>query len=154
MQNKTFRVFNLVTSFLLITFFFGDIIYDLINGEAKTAHFYLESIFVVAMIILFSFQIREFNTMRNEIASTRQELSTLRKGTTKLINSQINLLNLTGAEKDIAWLIIKGVSYKEIARLCNVSERTINRQVGSIFKKSNTSNRHEFISGFIEDLME
>ena len=105
------------------------------------------------MIFLFIFQIREFNILRDKVASTKEELLVLKKGTTELINSQINLLKFTAAETDIAWLLIKGTSYKEIAKFRNVSERTVNQQVTSIFKKSNVSNRHEFITGFIEDLM-
>ena len=153
MKQTTFQTTNLAISFALILFFFGDIIYDLVNGEAKTAHFYIESTFVIIMVVFFVFQIREFNTMRNRLSSTKKELYNLKKSTADLINSQINLLKLTNAEKDVAWLIIKGNSYKKIAELRGVSERTINQQVGSIFKKSNVANRHEFVSSFIEDLM-
>ena len=153
MKDNTFKLMNLAVSSALILFFFGDVVIDLIEGEAKTAHFYLETAFVVVMTVLFVFQIREFNAMRNEITSTKKELSNLKKSTTELINSQIDLLGLTNAERDVAWLIIKGTSYKKIAELRGVSERTINQQVGSIFKKSNVANRHEFISSFIEDLM-
>ena len=117
-------------------------------------HFYLEVLFVFAMIFLFIFQIREFKVLRGEIASTNEKLLILKKGTTELINSQINLLKFTAAETDIAWLLIKGTSYKDIAKFRNVSERTVNQQVTGIFKKSNVHNRHEFITSFIEDLME
>ena len=153
MNNDTLKSTNLAIYLALILFFFGDIIYDLINGEAKTAHFYIESTFVIILVVFSVFQIREFNAMRNKITSTKNEIHKLKKSTTELINSQINLLGLSNAERDIAWLIIKGTSYKKIAELRGVSERTINQQVSSIFKKSNVANRHEFISGFIENLL-
>ena len=153
MKDNTFKLINLVVSSALIVFFFSDVVIDLSEGEAKSVHFYLETTFVVVMSVLFVFQIREFNAMRSEITSTKKELSNLKKSTTELINSQIDLLELTKAERDVAWLIIKGTSYKKIAELRGVSERTINQQVGSIFKKSNVANRHEFVSSFIEDLM-
>ena len=153
MKDNTFKLINLVVSSALIVFFFSDVVIDLSEGEAKSIHFYLEATFVVVMSVLFVFQIREFNTMRNEITSTKEELTNLKKSTTELINSQIDLLDLTKAERDVAWLIIKGTSYKKIAELRGVSERTVNQQVGSIFKKSNVANRHEFVSSFIEDLM-
>ena len=153
MKINTFQAINLATSLALISFFFVDITIDLIEQEGNSIHFYLEVLFVFAMIFLFIFQIREFKVLRGEIASTNEKLLILKKGTTELINSQINLLKFTAAETDIAWLLIKGTSYKEIAKFRNVSERTVNQQVTSIFKKSNVSNRHEFITGFIEDLM-
>ena len=154
MKINTFQAINLSTSLALISFFFFDVIIDLIEHETKTMHFYLEVLFVFAMIFLFIFQIREFKVLRGEIASTNEKLLILKKGTTELINSQINLLKFTAAETDIAWLLIKGTSYKDIAKFRNVSERTVNQQVTSIFKKSNVRNRHEFITSFIEDLME
>ena len=153
MKINTFQAINLATSLALISFFFIDITIDLIEQEGNSIHFYLEVLFVFAMIFLFIFQIREFKVLRGEIASTNEKLLILKKGTTELINSQINLLKFTAAETDIAWLLIKGTSYKDIAKFRNVSERTVNQQVTSIFKKSNVSNRHEFITGFIEDLM-
>ena len=154
MKINTFQAINLATSLALISFFFIDITIDLIEQEGNSIHFYLEELFVFAMIFLFIFQIREFKVLRGEIASTNEKLLILKKGTTELINSQINLLKFTAAETDIAWLLIKGTSYKDIAKFRNVSERTVNQQVTGIFKKSNARNRHEFITGFIEDLME
>ena len=154
MKINTFQAVNLATSLSLISFFFVDIVIDLIEKEGDTIHFYLELLFVFAMIFLFIFQIREFNILRDKVASTNEELLVLKKGTTELINSQINLLKFTAAETDIAWLLIKGTSYKDIAKFRNVSERTVNQQVTGIFKKSNVCNRHEFITSFIEDLME
>ena len=154
MKINTFQAINLATSLALISFFFFDITIDLIEQEEKTMHFYLEVLFVFAMIFLFIFQIREFKVLRGEIASTNEKLLILKKGTTELINSQINLLKFTAAETDIAWLLIKGTSYKDVAKFRNVSERTVNQQVTGIFKKSNVCNRHEFITSFIEDLME
>lgn len=154
MKINTFQAINLATSIALISFFFIDIAIDLIEQEDNSIHFYLEVLFVFAMIFLFIFQIREFKVLRGEIASTNEKLLILKKGTTELINSQINLLKFTAAETDIAWLLIKGTSYKDIAKYRNVSERTVNQQVTGIFKKSNVCNRHEFITSFIEDLME
>jgi DNA-binding CsgD family transcriptional regulator len=154
MKINTFQAINLATSLSLISFFFIDITIDLIEQEGNSMHFYLEVLFVFAMIFLFIFQIREFKVLRGEIASTNEKLLILKKGTTELINSQINLLKFTAAETDIAWLLIKGTSYKDIAKFRNVSERTVNQQVTGIFKKSNARNRHEFITSFIEDLME
>jgi len=70
-----------------------------------------------------------------------------------VINDQFKFWNFTKAETEIAWLILKGFSYPDIANLRSVSEKTINQQAGSIFRKSNVKNRHELVSSFIEDLL-
>ena len=69
MKINTFQAVNLATSLALISFFFVDVATDLIEQEGDTIHFYLELMFVFAMIFLFIFQIREFKVLRGEIAS-------------------------------------------------------------------------------------
>ena len=113
MNDNTFKLANIAVSSALILFFFSDVAIDLLEGDAKTIHFYLETMFVVIMATLFVFQVREFNSMQKKIVLAKGELSLLKKGTVDLINSQIDLLNLTNAEREIAWLLIKGISYKK-----------------------------------------
>ncbi len=59
---------------------------------------------------------------------------------------------LTDAERDIAWLVLKGLSFKEIAVLRNRSERTIRQQAGAIYSKSGLGSRSELSACFLEDL--
>jgi hypothetical protein len=126
MNDNTFKLVNIAVSSALILFFSIDVVVDLLEGDAKTIHFYIETFFVVIMTTLFVFHIREFNSMQKNIVLAKGELSLLKKSTVELINSQIDLLKLTNAEREIAWLLIKGVSYKKIAELRSVSERTVN----------------------------
>ncbi len=49
--------------------------------------------------------------------------------------------------------MIKGFSFQENSELREVSEKTIHQQSASIYKKANVHNRHELISGFIEDFI-
>jgi len=79
MKINTFQAVNLATSLALISFFFVDVATDLIEQEGDTIHFYLELMFVFAMIFLFIFQIREFNILRDKVASTNEELLVLKK---------------------------------------------------------------------------
>ena len=79
MKINTFQAVNLATSLALISFFFVDVATDLIEQEGDTIHFYLEFLFVFAMIFLFIFQIREFNILRDKVASTNEELLVLKK---------------------------------------------------------------------------
>ncbi|WP_164707619.1 helix-turn-helix transcriptional regulator [Bathymodiolus thermophilus thioautotrophic gill symbiont] len=69
------------------------------------------------------------------------------------INQTFDKWQLTNAEHDIAWLIIKGYSFKEIAHIRKVSGKTISQQTSIIYKKSNVSNRHELMSNFLEEFI-
>ena len=91
--------------------------------------------------------------MEVEIETSHQELEVLKGGLTREIEKQFNSWQLTPSEKEVAWLILKGISYSDIAKVKDISKRTVDQHSGSIFKKSNSSNRHEFVSGFIEEIL-
>jgi DNA-binding CsgD family transcriptional regulator len=70
-----------------------------------------------------------------------------------LIDQQLNEWNLTKAEKSVTWMVIKGFSFKEIAEIRQVSEKTVHQQTASIYKKSGVKNRHELMGGFLDDFV-
>ena len=55
-------------------------------------------------------------------------------------------------EKDIALLLIKGLSMKEISALRGSSDATVRQQSASVYKKSKLDNRNQLSSYFLEDL--
>jgi len=67
MNDNTFKLVNIAVSSALILFFSIDVVVDLLEGDAKTIHFYIETFFVVIMTTLFVFHIREFNSMQKKI---------------------------------------------------------------------------------------
>lgn len=68
------------------------------------------------------------------------------------INTEFARWGLSEAERDIAWLILKGFSFFEIAELRSRSERTIRQQAGAIYAKAGLRSRAELSAYFLEDL--
>lgn len=60
---------------------------------------------------------------------------------------------LSHCDKEVGLLILKGMSYKEIAILRNVSEKTVRQQAHSIYKKAKLSGRAALSAFFLEDLL-
>lgn len=73
---------------------------------------------------------------------------------TTLINTQFCRWTLSETEKDIAWLVLKGFSFLEIAELRSRSERTVRQQAGAIYTKSGMRSRAELSAFFLEDLFD
>jgi DNA-binding NarL/FixJ family response regulator len=59
---------------------------------------------------------------------------------------------LTRSETDIAFLILKGLSHKEIARVRASAEATVRQQARSIYEKSGLTGRAELAAFFLEDM--
>ena len=61
---------------------------------------------------------------------------------------------LTAAEKDVALFLLKGMSTQEISDLRQTSEGTVKAQTNAIYRKADVTGRPQFLSLFIDDLME
>lgn len=73
-------------------------------------------------------------------------------GLSRAIESQFAAWKLTAAEADVAGLLLKGASLREIAGLRRTSEATIRQQAQNVYRKSGLSTRSELAAYFLEDL--
>jgi DNA-binding NarL/FixJ family response regulator len=75
------------------------------------------------------------------------------QGLSIAIDSQLARWSLSPSEKEVALLILKGLSLKEIAQLRNTAEKTVRSQSVSIYSKSGLNGRSELAAFFLEDLL-
>jgi DNA-binding CsgD family transcriptional regulator len=70
-----------------------------------------------------------------------------------VVAQQFSEWGLTGSEQEVGWLLLKGLSLKEIALVRQTQEKTVRQQASSIYGKSGVSGRHAFSAWFIEDIL-
>jgi len=75
------------------------------------------------------------------------------EGLAKAIDRQLTLWRLTDAEKDVAFLLLKGFGLKDIARMRDTTEKTARAQSTAIYAKAGLSGRSELAAFFLEDLL-
>jgi len=75
------------------------------------------------------------------------------KGLSESIDEQMNLWELTRAEKEVALLLLKGFSLRELADMRGTSERTVRQQATRVYEKAGLRGRAELSAFFLEDLM-
>ncbi len=73
-------------------------------------------------------------------------------GLSQAIDAQFEVWCLTPSEADVAGLLLKGASVREIATLRRTSEATIRQQAQSVYRKSGLASRTELSAYFLEDL--
>jgi DNA-binding CsgD family transcriptional regulator len=61
--------------------------------------------------------------------------------------------SLSAAESDIAWLILKGMSLKEIAELRGTSERTVRHQAQAVYGKAGVDGRADLAGHILNRCM-
>ena len=97
--------------------------------------------------------VRDLDAARIQGRQWRDETRALLKGLGEAIDRQFSTWKLTGAERDVGLLILKGLSLKEIAAARVTSERTIRAQARSIYAKAGLSGRAALSAFFLEDLL-
>ena len=75
------------------------------------------------------------------------------EGLSRAIATQFSAWDLTSAEADVAGLMLKGLSHKEIAALRDSTVATVRQHAASVYRKSNLTNRTQLIAFFLEDLL-
>jgi DNA-binding CsgD family transcriptional regulator len=83
----------------------------------------------------------------------RAEARALLNGLGDAIDAQFTRWNLTEAEREVALLMLKGLSLKEIAGLRTSTERTVRAQAQAIYAKAGVSGRAALSAFFLEDLL-
>jgi DNA-binding CsgD family transcriptional regulator len=97
--------------------------------------------------------IRDLELARAQGQRWRSEARTFLNGLGEAIDKQFSLWNLTDAEREVALLLLKGLSHKEVATVRAVSERTVREQARSIYSKAGLTGRAALSAFFLEDLL-
>jgi DNA-binding CsgD family transcriptional regulator len=92
-------------------------------------------------------------TSRAEADRWREQAGDLISGLSAAIDRQLRIWQLSDAEHEVALLLLKGLSHKEIAEIRNVGEATVRQQAVAIYRKAGLSGRRDLAAFFLEDLL-
>ena len=153
--------------FLGIALLIGmDVAMDLLAGSGL-AHVAVEgSILVLAsagvlrMLLNYLRLMRQAKRLNRDLAASRAEAAQWRReaaealaGLGAAVDKQFQRWGLTEAESEVALLLLKGLSLKEVAEVRSVSERTARQQARAVYKKGDLEGRADLAAFFLEDLL-
>lgn len=96
---------------------------------------------------------RQAEQLRKQAAETIEDKRKLLRGLGEVIDVQLGRWNLSSAEKEIALLLLKGLSHREIAEMRSTSERTVRQQSLNIYAKAGLKGRSDLAAFFLEDML-
>ncbi|WP_216825047.1 helix-turn-helix transcriptional regulator [Agarilytica rhodophyticola] len=94
--------------------------------------------------------VRKSNT---DLIRWKNKAAKLLEGLGVKIDEQFNEWGLSNAEKEVAILLIKGVSTREISKMRSTTEKTVRHQASQIYNKAKLEGRAELAAFFLEDLL-
>ena len=92
-------------------------------------------------------------TADQQLANITSEMKSARRVYSEVIHHQFDEWRLTESEQQVAMLLLKGLSFKEIATVRSTQEKTVRQQASTIYGKSGIDGRHAFSAWFLEDFM-
>ena len=96
--------------------------------------------------------IRDLEIARIEGNGWRDKVRSHMSGLKEGMDKQFDEWGMTAAEREVALLILKGLSHKEIGSLRSTSEATVRQQSQSIYRKADLPGKTAFCAYFLEDL--
>jgi len=91
--------------------------------------------------------------VRKQLEGSNVRLQDGKKEYQKVIQWQFSEWGLSPSEQQVALLMLKGLSIKEISESRNTHEKTVRKQASAIYEKSGLGGRHELSAWFFEDLL-
>ncbi|MEQ8516263.1 MAG: LuxR C-terminal-related transcriptional regulator, partial [Chromatocurvus sp.] len=103
---------------------------------------------------------QETQQLRGSLSLSNQKLQALgqrmydaRRQYGAVIQEQFESWGLTRGEQQVALLLLKGLSLKEIASVRQTKEKTVRQQTSSIYAKTGLEGRHAISAWFLEDFL-
>jgi len=134
-------------------FFAYDIAADLTDGGESLLHVAVESLVFVAMLLVLFAELRRVSRLKKAVLLERDKAARLSGELLAVMRTEFAAWGLSTSESEVALLLIKGLSMREISEARDVKEKTIRQQATSVYAKSGCAGRHELVARFIEDLM-
>lgn len=156
------KIATLIVAIIVVMHGF-DLWQDLTNG-APNLHLAWEAVMIglgtTSFVLLVLSALKKAKRLESRLDETRKDLQEWREkarlhteGLTTEIDQQFVRWGLSPAEKEVGFLMLKGLSFKEAAEIRKASERTVRQQAQDIYRKSSIAGRNEFTAWFLEDLL-
>lgn len=150
-QTAALSVFLVIQS-LGTVFFVGDVIGDL-REDPASLHFIFEAMVTAALVLGILFGAFALRRTIELLRAQDQALEVARGALGAVIDAQFKAWALTPAERDVAFLALKGLDVAEIAELRGAAQGTVRAQLTRIYSKAGVSGRAQFAAFFVEDLL-
>lgn len=164
-QKEKKIIFYVLTTISILVLI--DLIADLSEG-ANWGHFAFEGFIALLSLVGVYVVLRDSFHLKKELVFEKnqnvllkeQEIAWKEKnkkltlGLSSAIDEQLEKWRLSNSEKEVALLLLKGCSLKEIASIRNTTEKTARVQSMAIYSKAGLASRSELAAFFLEDLLE
>lgn len=97
---------------------------------------------------------RQLGMARGRLAKTDARSVKLAGQYRAVMQKQFEAWRLSESEQDVVIVMLKGLSFREIAELRGTREKTVRQQASTVYRKAGVAGRNELTAWFFEDMLE
>lgn len=144
-------------SSICTAFFAVDVLGDLVFGgdfPGGKLHLAFELVVVAVSLTALVFHIRELRSFSRKHKKISDQIRVATGQFADVVEELFISWALTPAERDVAILLVKGVSFKGIAEARGAKEGTVKAQANSVYRKAHVAGRHQLVALFLDELLQ
>lgn len=139
---------------LCVLVFLIDVIAEFPGWSNVNWHFTREALATLALFGGIVFETWYLRTTLRRKASLERSVGLASSALQGIIESHFDQWKLTASERDIAFLLVKGLSIAEIAQVRGSAEGTVKAHLNAIYRKAKARNRAEVMSTIMDTLVD
>lgn len=134
--------------------FLVDVLTDMSEMPVLDWHLLPEGLASLALFVGIVFEAVYLLHLLKRKASLERSVGMASSALQTVIESHFDEWKLTASERDVAALMVKGLSISEIANVRGSAEGTVKAHLNGIYRKSNARNRAEVLSHIMDTLID
>lgn len=134
--------------------FLLDALADLSRMSVMDWHLVPEALASLALFAGIAFQFLYLKQLLQRKASLERSVGMASSALQTIIESHFDEWKLTASERDVAALMVKGLSISEIAKVRGSADGTVKAHLNAIYRKANARNRAEVLSHIMDTLID
>lgn len=134
--------------------FFVDVLSDMANRGGPGWGLFPEALASLALFVGIAFEAVYLVHLLRRKASLEHSVGLASSALHGVIEGHFDDWKLTASERDVATLMVKGLSIAEIAGVRGSAEGTVKAHLNAIYRKANARNRAEVLSHIMDTLID
>jgi len=134
--------------------FLMDVVTDLAEGAAFGWHMVPEALASLALFIGIGLEAVFLWQLLQRKATLERSVGMASSALQEVIENHFTEWKLTASERDVAALMVKGLSIAEIAQVRGSAEGTVKAHLNAIYRKASARNRAEVLSHIMDTLID
>lgn len=144
----------IVAQIICAVVFLVDVLTDISELSALDWQIVPEALASIALLVGIAFEAIYLVHLLRRKASLERSVGMASAALQTVIDSNFDDWKLTASERDVAALMVKGLSISEIANVRGSAEGTVKAHLNAIYRKSNARNRAEVLSHIMDTMID